>query len=100
MADDPADAIPESVFGNCCEELADAIEGGEMEDTELEPLITVGDDGILYFSVFLALVDGSEPGTVDHPLFFCPFCGTPTQDKQQVMAKLNALADDDRGALN
>jgi len=69
-------------FGSCCEELQDAMSGEEFE-----PLITVGDDGILYMSVGLIDLEDDEPGMVDHPVFFCPFCGTKVQDAQEVRAK-------------
>ena len=62
---------PARSFGSCCAELKDAMSGEEFE-----PLITVGDDGVLYMSVGLIdLEQEDEPGMVDHPLFFCPFCG-------------------------
>jgi hypothetical protein len=69
-------------FGSCCEELKDAMSGEEFE-----PLITVGDDGVLYMSVGLIDLEDDEPGMVDHPVFFCPFCGTKVQDAQEVRAK-------------
>jgi hypothetical protein len=70
-------------FGNCCSELKDAMSGEEFE-----PLITVGDDSVLYMSVGLIdLEQENEPGMVDHPLFFCPFCGTKLQTVDEVRAK-------------
>jgi hypothetical protein len=70
-------------FGNCCEELKDAMSGEEFE-----PLITVGDEGVLYMSVGLVdLQDEDEPGMVDHPIFFCPFCGTAVQTEEDVRTK-------------
>jgi len=70
-------------FGNCCSELKDAMSGEEFE-----PLLTVGEDGVLYMSVGLVdLQDEDEPGMVDHPLFFCPFCGTKLQSVDEVRAK-------------
>ena len=56
-----------------------------------EPLITVGDDNILYMSVGLIDIDEDEPGMVDHPVFFCPFCGKEIQDADEVRDKLDAL---------
>jgi hypothetical protein len=70
-------------FGTCCDELKDAMSGEEFE-----PLITVGDDGVLYMSVGLVdLQDEDEPGMVDHPMFFCPFCGTELQSEEDVRTK-------------
>jgi len=48
-------------FGTCCNELREAMSGNEFE-----PLIVVGDDGILYMSVGLIDIEGEEPGMVDH----------------------------------
>ena len=50
-----------------------------MSGNEFEPLITVGEDGVLYMSVGLVELEDDEPGMVDHPLFFCPFCGKRVQ---------------------
>jgi hypothetical protein len=69
-------------FGTCCAELKDAMSGEEFE-----PLITVGDDGILYMSVGLIDLEDEEPGMVDHPVFFCPFCGTKVQSPEEVRNK-------------
>lgn len=70
-------------FGSCCSELKDAMSGEEFE-----PLLTVGDDGVLYMSVGLIdLEQEDEPGMVDHPMFFCPFCGKQQQTVEEVRAK-------------
>jgi hypothetical protein len=70
-------------FGTCCSELKDAMSGEEFE-----PLLTVGDEGVLYMSVGLIdLQEEDEPGMVDHPLFFCPFCGKRLQTVEEVRAK-------------
>ncbi len=53
-----------------------------MSGEEFEPLLTVGDDGVLYMSVGLIDLEDEEPGMVDHPLFFCPFCGTKLQTRR------------------
>ena len=66
-------------FGSCCEELKQIMSGQDFE-----PLITVGPDGILYMSVGLIDIEEDEPGMVDHPVFFCPFCGTQVQDPDKV----------------
>ncbi|MBA4172446.1 MAG: hypothetical protein C0511_07295 [Hyphomicrobium sp.] len=58
-----------------------------MSGEEFEPLITVSEDGILYMSVGLVDLEEDEPGMVDHPLFFCPFCGTKLQSVEDVRAK-------------
>lgn len=69
-------------FGSCCEMLKDA-----MSDEEFDPLIAVGDDGILYMSVGLVEDEQNEPSMVDYPLMFCPFCGTGVQTEAEVDAK-------------
>lgn len=72
-------------FGSCCESLHDAIHGGD--DEEFEPLITIGDAGVLYMTVGLVELDGDQPGMMDHAIFFCPFCGTRIQTPEEVLAK-------------
>jgi len=47
----------------------------------------VSEDGILYMSVGLVDLDEDEPGMVDHPVFFCPFCGTRVQSVEEVRAR-------------
>jgi hypothetical protein len=79
-------------FGSCCEELKEALDGGEFE-----PLITVGEDDVIYMTVGLVDLEGDEPGLVDHPLFFCPFCGTKLQSVEDVRAKAGAEGDEDEG---
>ncbi len=80
-------------FGNCCEELKEAMSGEEFE-----PLITVGGDGVLYLSVGLVDFEDEEPGMVDHPLFFCPFCGTKLQTPEEVQEKAGDGEDDEATA--
>lgn len=77
-------------FGSCCEELKDAMSGEEFE-----PLITLGDDGVLYMSVGLVELDEDEPGMVDHPVFFCPFCGQGLQTPDEVREKTGDGEEDD-----
>ncbi len=77
-------------FGSCCAELKDAMSGEEFE-----PLLTVGEDGVLYMSVGLIELEEEEPGMVDHPLFFCPFCGTKLQSAEEVRAKTGDKGADD-----
>lgn len=70
-------------FGSCCTELKEAIEGDDFD-----PFITVGPDGLIYLTVgMIDLDDDDEPGFVDHPLFFCPFCGTKLQTAEDVRAR-------------
>ena len=69
-------------FGNCCTSLKEAMSGEDFE-----PLIQVGDDGVLYMSVGMVEMDENEPGMMDHPIFFCPFCGTKLQTPEEVDAK-------------
>lgn len=78
-------------FGNCCEELKEAMQGEDFE-----PLIAIGEDGVLYLSVGMVdMEDDEEPGMVDHPLFFCPFCGTELQTEEGVSAIVGTEDDDD-----
>lgn len=79
----------ETSFGSCCTSLKDALSGGEGEDG-FEPLFSVGDDGVLYMSVGLVEMDEDESGMMEHPVFFCPFCGTKLQTPEEVDAKVAA----------
>ena len=72
-------------FGNCCQSLKEAMSGDDFE-----PLIAVGDDSVLYMSVGLVEMDENEPGMMDHPIFFCPFCGTKLQSAEEVDAKASS----------
>lgn len=83
-AKDPAT----SKFGGCCAELKEAMTG-----VDFDPLITEGEDGVLYMAVGLIDIEEEEPGLVDHPLFFCPFCGTRVQTEEEVKAKVGAEPD-------
>jgi hypothetical protein len=75
-------------FGACCSELKEAMSGSDFE-----PLITVGEDDVLYMAVGLIDIEEDEPGMVDHPLFFCPFCGSGLQTPEEVKTKVEASAD-------
>jgi hypothetical protein len=71
-------------FGGCCEILKDV-----LESEEFEPLIAEDDDGILYMSIGVVEPEQEdEPNMVDHPVFFCPFCGTKLQAPADVDAKI------------
>jgi len=75
-----------SKFGTCCESLKDA-----MQSEEFEPLIAQDEDGVLYMSVgMLDTESEDDPNMVDHPVFFCPFCGTKLQTPEEVDAKVGA----------
>jgi hypothetical protein len=83
----PADN-PGAEFGSCCEGLKDA-----LTNEDFEPLFQVDDAGVLYMSVGLMDPEGEdEPNMVDHPVYFCPFCGTKLQTEEEVEAKLGAEA--------
>ncbi|MEO1205129.1 MAG: hypothetical protein AAFV45_02245 [Pseudomonadota bacterium] len=83
---EPDGSKTDRAFGSCCMELQEAIQAEDFE-----PLITLGPDDVLYISVGLMdLEDEDEPGMVDHPIFFCPFCGTSLQSRDEVQAKLDA----------
>jgi hypothetical protein len=78
-------------FGSCCTELKEAMTGEDFE-----PLITEGSDSVLYMAVGLIdLEEDDQPGMVDHPVFFCPFCGTRLQTAEEVQAKAEADPEDD-----
>ena len=81
MADQVTAKAP-SKFGGCCTELKEAMAGEDFD-----PLITEGDDQVLYMAVGLIDLEEEEPGLVDHPLFFCPFCGKGVQTPEDVKAK-------------
>ncbi|CFX10861.1 conserved protein of unknown function [Candidatus Filomicrobium marinum] len=80
----------DSGFGSCCEELQEVMSGEDFD-----PLITLAEDGILYMSVGLIDGDSDDPGMVDHPVFFCPFCGTQLQTAEEVQAKSDELGDEE-----
>lgn len=80
-------------FGTCCEDLEEVMSG-----TEFDPLITVGSDGILYMSVGQIELEDGEPGLVDHPVFYCPFCGQELQTVDEVRAKSGENNGADNGA--
>ena len=70
-------------FGGCCEGLKDA-----LTNEAFEPLLAVDESGVLYMSVGLLDTDAEdEPNMVDHPVYFCPFCGTRLQTEQEVESK-------------
>lgn len=77
-------------FGTCCTDLREVMAGEDFE-----PLVTEGNDGVLYLAVGLVDLEEDEPGMVDHPLYFCPFCGTRLQTEEEVQAKSEANQDDD-----
>ena len=72
-------------FGTCCEELKEALEGGDFE-----PCLTVGPNEIIYMTIGLVAQEGDETAHADHPLFFCPFCGAKLQTEEEVEAKAAA----------
>ena len=72
-------------FGSCCEELKEA-----LTSQDFDPLITVGDDDVLYMSVGLIDLEDEDASIVDHPIFFCPFCGSKLQSPDEVKNKVKA----------
>ncbi len=80
----------EQGFGSCCGELKEA-----LTSEDFEPLITVGEDDVLYMSVGIIDTDDEESSIVDHPVFFCPFCGAKVQSPDEVKAKVKAETGDD-----
>jgi hypothetical protein len=79
----------QSRFGSCCTELKEAIAGEDFE-----PLFTESPNGVLYMAVGLVELEEDEPGMVDHPMFFCPFCGTRLQTPDEVEAKAEPESED------
>jgi hypothetical protein len=80
-----------NTFGSCCDSLKEELAGGEGgEDGTFEPLIASAEDGVLYMSVGLVSMEDDEPGMIDHPIFFCPFCGSKLQTPEDVDAKTGA----------
>ena len=79
MASDRRSSAKSSRFGSCCQNL-----GEVLDPPDFDPLIAEGDDGVLYMTVgTIAMEEGSEEeGLVDHPVYFCPFCGTKLQNPE------------------
>ena len=74
---------------SCCQDLNDALRGDGFE-----PLITVAKNHIIYLTV--GLMRGEE-SLVDHPLFFCPFCGTKLQTPEAVEERSKAPVEEEIG---
>ena len=71
-------------FGSCCEIMKDV-----LESDEFEPLLATDENGILYMSIGLTEGESEDdPNMVDHPVFFCPFCGGKVQSPEDVDAKI------------
>jgi hypothetical protein len=77
-----------SGFGSCCEELKEVLEA-----TDFDPLIAASDDGVLYMSIGMLDAEENEANVIDHPVFFCPFCGTKVQSREEVEAKTGGQDD-------
>ena len=75
-------------FGSCCDLLRQAMSAEDGFD----PLISVGKEGVLMIGVGLVELEGDEQGTFEHPLFYCPFCGTKLQSPEEVEAKVGGEA--------
>ena len=70
-------------FGGCCEIMKDV-----LESEDFVPLVAEDENGILYMSIGLVEAEHEdEPNMVDHPVFFCPFCGTKLQSPEEVDSK-------------
>ena len=70
-------------FGGCCEIMKDV-----LESEDFEPLVAEDENGVLYMSIGLVETEQEdEPNMVDHPVFFCPFCGAKLQTPEEVDAK-------------
>jgi hypothetical protein len=90
MASDETNEHRDSKFGTCCQDLKEVLSGADFE-----PLLYEAEDGVLYLSVGILDTDEEEnaeddeegPGFLDHPVYFCPFCGTRVQTPEDVEAK-------------
>ena len=71
-----------SEFGSCCEELKEVLAAQDFD-----PLVAVGEDSVLYMSIGMLGAEDGEASVVEHPIFFCPFCGTKLQTPEEVDAK-------------
>ena len=70
-------------FGGCCDIMKDV-----LESEDFEPLVAEDENGVLYMSIGLVEAEQEdEPNMVDHPVFFCPFCGTKLQSPEEVDSK-------------
>ena len=70
-------------FGDCCDGLNDV-----LTNDDFEPLFAVDESGVLYMSVgVIDADDDDDANMVDHPVYFCPFCGTRLQTEAEVEAK-------------
>jgi hypothetical protein len=76
-------------FGSCCDDMKAVLEADDFD-----PLIAVGDNGILYMSVGMLEAEDGEADVVDHPLLFCPFCGKQVQTIDEIEAKAGTQDDD------
>lgn len=100
MSNDDKSGAKASKFGSCCQDLKEVLEAEDFD-----PLVYEAEDGVLYLSVgILDIDDGSNgdgteaaddddddeeegSGFLDHPVYFCPFCGTKLQTPEEVEAK-------------
>ena len=94
MSSDTPGGGKSSKFGKCCQDLKEVLEAEDFD-----PLVYEAEDGVLYLSVgILDIDDGSDDaaaddedeegsGFLDHPVYFCPFCGTKLQTPEEVEAK-------------
>lgn len=76
-------------FGSCCEYLKEI-----LESKGFSPLLAVDEDDVLYMSVGMLDAGDGEASLVDHPVFFCPFCGTALQTEEEVEAKSGGSGDE------
>ena len=97
MAQEEKSEIKVSKFGKCCQDLKEVLEAEDFD-----PLVYEAEDGVLYLSVGILDVDDAGDdadaaddededeegsGFLDHPVYFCPFCGTKLQTPEEVEAK-------------
>jgi hypothetical protein len=64
-------------LGNCCEDLRHA------RDRVPESFVRIADNGVVYLTVGMTMTENG-PGFFDQAMFFCPFCGTRLQSREDV----------------
>jgi hypothetical protein len=70
-------------FGGCCDIMKDV-----LASEDFDPLVAEDENGVLYMSIGLVETEQEdEPNMVDHPVFYCPFCGKKLQSPEEVDSK-------------
>jgi hypothetical protein len=64
-------------FGTCCKDMEHA------RTAVPQSFFRVEDNGVLYLTVGMVQTE-QGPGFFDQAVFFCPFCGTALQTRDEV----------------